>query len=385
MSKVRKNKDSDIEEKKDARRTLESPPKSKNPTMKTQKDKSEDEEMSDTLNQKAKASKSKKSTEQIKLKESKKVSKQSETGSKSKTKEVEMDIDNAASEVEDEKNADASQSEQSKSQLGKRPVDTRHVKNPEQKRQKTEKGEKSMVSEKRKVKHIEWQYGRHCSRDLWVGKKVKVKFPAKNKDDPADYRFGKLISIKENDKGEKTLFQIEWSHDKKKAKEWVDLNDNRIYIFGQILFLKHHHDNDQIEFIKKTYGWKGKDRKSIPIPVIELIDANDKNKRITPYEDINEKIPIQYFNMEKAKKIKQEVLYDYREFKEEHFDYIRDALKNGDKVHAKISNYKKHYSQWIEKHSKVDIAMNESIKDYTAKVVRVYKEERNCGKAIIMR
>lgn len=173
------------------------------------------------------------------------------------------------------------------------------------------------------------------------------------------------------------LIQVEWTNDKKKGKEWINIRDTRVYIFGQILFMKHNHDNDQIEFISKTYGWKGKEKKAIPIPVIELIDTSDKCKSITPHQDPSEKIPLQYFMIEKAKKIKQEVLYDYREFKEEYFDYLRDNVKNGEKLLSKIMKYKKHYSQWIDKYSKIDIDMTETLKSYCTKIVRVYKGDRN--------
>ena len=76
---------------------------------------------------------------------------------------------------------------------------------PEVKRRKTEKGEKLVVGEKRKIKHVEWQYGKHCSKDLWIGKKVKVKIPAKNKDEDSEYKFGKIVNIKESEAKDKVI------------------------------------------------------------------------------------------------------------------------------------------------------------------------------------
>jgi hypothetical protein len=281
-----------------------------------------------------------------------------------------------------ENDTEKAESENSKARLCKRPAELKDGKLPDSKRKKTDKGEKNAGAEKRKIRHIEWQYSRHCSRNLWVGKSVKVKLPAKSQDNHTKYGFGKIIDIKENDLGQKDLFQIEWTNG---TSDWIDLNKNKMYVFGQVLFLKNHQDSDQIEFIKSIYGWKSKDRKAIPIPVIELIDANDDNKKITPYEDSSEKIPVQYFTIERAKKIKQEVLYDYREFKEDYFDYLKTHVKNGDKLYNEILKYKKQYSQWIEKHSKVDIDIAQSLKSYCTKIVRVYKGDRNCGKAVVLR
>jgi hypothetical protein len=152
-----------------------------------------------------------------------------------------------------------------------------------------------------------------------------------------------------------------------------------------MLFLKYQKDADQIEQIKKTYGWKGKNKKAVPLPVIELIDANDQSKTITPYEDSSEKIPIQYINQDKAKKMRQEVLYDYREFKEEDLEWIKDNLKNGEKLYSKIMSYKKHYGQWIEKYSKITVDVTKSLKPYTCKILRTYKGDRNCGKVVVLR
>lgn len=303
---------------------------------------------------------------------------------KHKNDDVVMEKEKPEVPKDDEKDKESSNN-QSKSKLGKRTQRPPSKPRSDTKRKKTETGEKAISAEKRKFKHMEWQYGKHCSRDLWIGKKVKVKIPAKNKDNESEYRFGKLVSIKENEAKEKVLFQIEWAHDKKKTKEWVNIKDTRVYIFGQILFLKHLNDSDQIDYISKTYGWKGKERKAVPIPVIELLDANDKEKVITPHQDLAEKIPVQYFMMEKAKKIKQDVLYEYREFKDDDFKFLRDNLKNGDKLYAKIVNYKKHYSQWIDKYGKIEVDMTKSLKEYCTKVVRVYKGDRNCGKAVVLR
>ena len=267
----------------------------------------------------------------------------------------------------------------------KRRSESSHKKLPDTKRKKTEKGEKAMGSDKRKIRHIEWEYGRHCAKELWLGKKVKVKIPAKNgkKDDPAEFKFGRLIDIKTENS--QVSFKVEWSGSKQKSTDWINLKDDKLYVFGQILFVKNHNDTDQIDFIKNLYGWKGKDRKAIPIPVVELISANDEEKRIIPIEDPDLKIPLQYFNIDKAKKLRQSVLFDYREYKDEYFSVIRDSIKDGDKLYAKIMSYKKHYSQWIEKHSKIEIDVNESLQKFCTKIVRVYKGDRNCGKAIILR
>lgn len=377
LPKEKKVKPPPTEEKPVKVKPVEAPPKEKKTTKKAEKEASKDVVMEEEKVEKPKTAKTKPVAEVAKPKETKeeKTKKTAEPpAKKSKPEPAQMEVDSDKEEVKDTGKAD---SERSKSRLGKRVHDTKDSKQQSSKRKKTEKGEKSVPADKRKIRHIEWQYGKHCSKDLWIGKKVKVKLPAKNKDDPAEYKFGKLIAIKENTKGEKVLFHIEFTDDKKKPKEWVNIKDTKVYIFGQILFLKHHHDSDQIEFIKKTYGWKGKEKKGIPIPVVELIDTNDENMKITPYEDSEEKIPIQYFYIDKAKKIRQENLYDYREYKDDDFEFIRDNLKNGEKIYAKITSYKKQYSQWIENYSKIDIDMNESLKPYCAKIVRVYKGDRN--------
>jgi hypothetical protein len=384
VSKPIKVKRTDSEEKKLMKLQSETAPKEKKLSKQVKKTDSEDEKMEvEKEDTKLKAQKIKKLQEPSKLKELAKEKSIIESSINKKKQKDDMEVDKENSD-EEEKLGPPSISELSKSHQGKRRADSKSQRGHDSKRRKTEKGEKSVGLEKRKFKHIEWQYGRHCSRDLWIGKKVKVKAHTKNKDDPVTFHFGKITDIKPNDQGEKVMFQIEWSGDKK-GTEWINLNNNKIYIFGQILFLKHPHDKDQIELIKDIYGWKEKETKAIPLPVIELINANDKEKRITPYEDPNEKIPIQYFNVDKAKKFKQFVLYDYREFKDEYFEYLKTYVKNGDRLHSEIMKYKKHYSQWIDKHSKIDIDMSESLQPYTAKIVRVYKKERNCGKALILR
>lgn len=294
----------------------------------------------------------------------------------------------ATKETKIEKKIDEESKSEAKSVSGKRESESKPKISGDTKRKKTEKGEVvSNSGEKRKIRHIEWHYGRHCSRELWVGKKVKVKIqnPAKSKDDSPEYRFGKLIDIKEDKEGKLNLLHIEWSQNNTKSKEWINLTENRVYIFGQMLFLKYHSNTDQIEQIKNTYKWKTKNKKAVPMPVIELIDANDESKVIKPYEDSSEKIPIQYFNLDKAKKIRQEVLYDYREFKDEDLEFMKENFKNGEKLHSKVLSYQKYYGQWIDKYGKINIDLSKSLKEFTCKILRIYKGDRNCGKVVVLR
>lgn len=268
----------------------------------------------------------------------------------------------------DKKSDDESKSA-SKSKLGKRQSESHSKQGNDSKRKKTEKGEVSVGGEKRRVRHIEWQYGRHCSRKLWIGRKVKVKSiqdPAKNdEDNKAEFKPGKLIDTRADKNGKFNEFQIEFASNKKKSTEWVSLKNNRVYVYGQMFFLKYGSSKHQIEQISKNYGWKTKNQKPVPMPVIELIDANDESKRIIPHEDSNEKIPIQYFYQDKAKRIFQHVLYDYREFKDDELEYLRDNFKNGEKLYSKIVGYRKHYLQWVEKHSKIPVDITQSLKEYT--------------------
>ena len=131
-----------------------------------------------------------------KLKDKAKKDKKS-TDEKQKLEEVKMEVD---------KEEDKTDTKEDKTKLGKRltrPPPT--TKQPEVKRKKTEKGEKLVGGDKRKFKHMEWQYGKHCSKDLWIGKKVKVKIPAKKKDEESEYRFGRIVNIKENELKEKVI------------------------------------------------------------------------------------------------------------------------------------------------------------------------------------
>ena len=267
----------------------------------------------------------------------------------------------------DQKSDDESKSA-SKSKLGKRHSESHSKQGNDSKRKKTQKGEVSTGGEKRRVRHIEWQYGRHCSRKLWIGRKVKVKAiqdPAKNDEDSKlEYKSGKLIDIRADENGKYNEFNIEFVSNKKKSTEWVSLSNNRVYIYGQMLFLKYSSSRHQIEQISRNYGWKSKNQKPVPMPVIELIDANDESLRIIPHEDSNQKIPIQYFYQDKAKRIFQHVLYDYREFKDDEVEYLRDNFKNGEKLYLKITGYRKHYLQWVEKYSKIPVDISQSLKEY---------------------
>lgn len=308
------------------------------------------------------------STHQHKKKKSDKVKTSHEE------KDVEMNDDVPDTTREETKKKENLEGETLRSKGTKRNAEHHTTKSSELKRRKTDKGEKNISVDKKKAKSPEWQYGKNCARELWIGKRVKVRFPATKEDQSTTFKFGVLLNIKENDEGDKNLFEIKFENDE---KEWIDLEKNIVYIFGQILFLKHPDDEIQIGQIKELYGWKGKDRNPTPIPAIELIEVNPHiNAKESKVEEINEKIPIQYFNNERAKKIKKELLYEYREFREEGFEIIKNHWKDGDKILNEILNYREEYDKWVKKYSSVDIDMSSSLRKYCSKIVRVYKGDR---------
>lgn len=53
----------------------------------------------------------------------------------------------------------------------------------------------------------------------------------------------------------------------------------RSYMFGQILFMKYESEDEQINNINKLYSSKNRDKgklkKAIPIPIIELLDISN--------------------------------------------------------------------------------------------------------------
>lgn len=95
-------------------------------------------------------------------KESKKTEEEKKTVQLSDLPQVsKMEVDSESAVKLKDNDTDNAESEFSKSRLCKRPVEPKDSKVPESKRKKTDKGEKNVGADKRKIRHIEWQYGKH--------------------------------------------------------------------------------------------------------------------------------------------------------------------------------------------------------------------------------
>jgi hypothetical protein len=95
-------------------------------------------------------------------KESKKIEEEKKTEQLSDLPQVsKMEVDNESAIRLKDNDTDNAESEFSKARLCKRPAEAKETKVPESKRKKTDKGEKNVGADKRKIRHIEWQYGRH--------------------------------------------------------------------------------------------------------------------------------------------------------------------------------------------------------------------------------
>lgn len=282
-----------------------------------------------------------------------------------KEKEVDMEVDSK----------ERTKTKTSQSKGIKRHSESKHHKHSDSKRKKTEKEEKSISSEKKKIKRVEWQYGRYCPRELWIGKTAKVKFPAEKENDSPIFRVGTILNLKEDSKGFKNMFEIEF---KNKKKSWVNLVENKVYIFGQILYLKYADDGTQSALIKDTYGFIGNKKSPLAIPVIELMDADyhEEGKTRRFDEDSDEKIPIQFFHTEKAKKIKQEHLHDLSYLRESEEEIMKKEWKNGEEIVYEIKKYRNIQLEWVQVNSCIEIDEDSSLRKYVGKVVRIFKEDK---------
>jgi hypothetical protein len=74
--------------------------------------------------------------------------------------------------------------------------------------------------------------------------------------------------------------------------------------------MKYESDEEQLVNIGKLYPLKkdakSKMKKSLPIPIIELLDIS-----IAHVENLNDEVPIQYIASETAKKVNKSTLYDF--------------------------------------------------------------------------
>ena len=334
-----------------------------------------------SLHKKKKKSHRKSSSDDDKDQEMEEVQKHKKSSKNKKTKESKHSGIKETKRKEDDMGVESkhkkkkSPAEIPKSRGSKRHSESKHHKLPDSKRKKTEKGEKSICTEKKKSKRVEWQYGRYCPRKLWIGKTAKVKFPALKSSDSPIFRVGKIQNLKADSKGFLNIFEIEF---KNKEKSWIDLAENKVYIFGQILYLKYADDGIQSSLIKETYGFNGSRKTPLAVPVIELIDADYKEEgKIKNFdENSEEKVPIQFFNTEKAKKIKQEHLHDLSNSRENEDEIIQKEWKNGKEIVEEMKRYRETYLEWVQINSCIDIDADSSLREYVGKVVRIFKEEK---------
>lgn len=350
--------------------------KSKKALQKSSSEESKDQEMEEAVPSKVTPFNSKHS-------ESKKsASKKLASSIEEEKKDVDMEVSDSKSTTKPTRDS-KKEKEQSKSKTGKRQGDSK-LKHPDSKRKKTEKSEKSVTSDKKKPKKIDWQYGRHCVRDHWVGKKAKVKFPAQ-KDGENVFKVGTITGVKEDSKGYKNIFEVDFENEEKK---WIDLNDLKLYVFGQILSLRYTEENSQLGAINGAYKFKvSEGRVPLSVPVIELIEADvlSSDQQFVSQDEPVGKVPIQWFNSDHAKKILPDYLQEFNNFSEEEDKIIAKQWGKGEETVQIIKEYYQAQNKWVNDFGCVELNPNESFSKHVGKVVRIFKDGNYSNRALILR